>query len=235
MKTKSTIFVIAVLLLAVTVFFMMRNTVSAPSGNGVGSSTVSTTTNTTSNTSVADKTVSDGTILIAYSDKDFALATNASQILVHPYIPPCGEGFDYCFYYNGDAYQGTNFESAGVRIQKRKDITTEKACMSTPPTGYDTSVKPNKQIAKADYSSAVFQGVGDAGAGHFVTGDLYRLYVKKSMVCYEFETRIGQTQFANYPEGAILEFTKDDQDKATAMLQTFVNQISLLPSTSRLF
>jgi uncharacterized integral membrane protein len=81
MKTKSTIFVIVVLLLAVTVFFMMRNTVSAPSGNGVGSSTVSTTTNTTSNTSVADKTVSDGTILIAYSDKDFALATNAHRFL----------------------------------------------------------------------------------------------------------------------------------------------------------
>src|SRR5258708_11997428 len=51
------------------------------------------------------------------------------------------------------------------------------------------------------YTTSVFSPIGDAAAGHYASGALYRLYLQDSSTCYEFETRLGQTQFANYPAG----------------------------------
>src|SRR5437764_619548 len=73
-----------------------------------------------------DQSISDGTILLNYPSTDFGLAVNPEQILATSYIPPCNPEFNYCLYYNGAEYKGTNFESAGLRIQKRTDMTSER-------------------------------------------------------------------------------------------------------------
>ena len=50
---------------------------------------------------------------------DFGLAVHWDQLLVKSMIPPCDDGFDYCIYYYGDDFAGTNFRSAGVRSTAR--------------------------------------------------------------------------------------------------------------------
>lgn len=170
-----------------------------------------------------DQTVSDGTITIGYQTGQYGLATTPAQVLVTAYIPPCDPAFTYCLYYNGATYKGTNFDSAGLRIQKRTDLKTQGACLSTMPTGY-TNIVPVTANGP-DYATGVFSPLGDAGAGHYASGSEYRLWTNNT--CYEFETRIGQTQFANYPPGTIKQFTTNDQANVEADLRGMINSVTL--------
>ncbi len=178
-----------------------------------------------------DQSVSDGTITFSYRSTEFGLATTPGQVLVTSYIPPCEAGFNYCLYYNGTQYQGTNFESAGLRIKKRTDISSEKLCLSTPPAGFSAKTTPQATAADSAYSLSVFSPIGNAAAGHFSNGALYRLFLKDGLKCYEFETRIGQTQFANYPAGTIKQFTASDQAVVNAQFTDILNTLTLKDGT----
>lgn len=186
--------------------------------------------------------VSDGTILFTYSPATFGLATNSDQIVVKSYIPACGDGtsnFEYCLYYKGTAYSGTNFESAGLRIQKRRDLTSEKACLETPPAGYAASMKPSATENGVGHTTSGFWPIGDAGAGHMAAGELYRLAhtepLTGDLMCYEFETRIGITQFGNYPAGSIKEFAAGDKAAVQRMLRGILDRITLPDDTLIVF
>ncbi len=176
------------------------------------------------------QTISDGTITFAYSSDEFGLAVTPEQVLVKSYIPPCDTDFNYCFYYIGTDYQGTNFESAGLRVKKRTDLSTQAACLQTLPEGY-TGITA-KVSTTANFSTSVFSPLGDAGAGHYANGALYRLAYKGS--CYEFETRIGATQYANFPRGTIKEFMPADQRAMEAKLLQLLKDITL-PGGARPF
>ncbi len=154
------------------------------SASGISSSTVPTLVlgTPTGTAPTGDQSISDGTITIVYPATDFELATSSQQITTHSYIPPCDADFNYCLYYIGTAYQGTNFDSAGIRVEKRTDLTTQAACLTTPPTGF-TNFTPTSTIA-GDYAVSEFTPLGDAGAGHYSTGTLYRL--EYNGACYEF-------------------------------------------------
>jgi hypothetical protein len=171
-----------------------------------------------SSTPSMTESTSDGTITFSHLPT-FGLAVTPQQVLKSGYIPPCADGFTYCLYYDGDAYQGTNFESAGLSITKRPDIADERVCLDTPPTGYGAGVTPISTNTADVYSTSTFSPIGDAGAGHYASGSMYRLWVRSSSQCYEFQTRIGETQFANYPAGSIKEFT--DSDKQAVAQQLF--------------
>ncbi len=165
--------------------------------------------------STPQNSVSTGVIEWEYPD-DFGLAISQDQVLVTSYIPPCESGFDYCMYYMGNTFAGTNFDSAGVRISKRNDISTERLCLTTPPSGYNTLIPSS--ATTTSYSASVFAPLGDAGAGHVAQGELYRLYVREPAACYEIETRIGESQYANYPAGTIDRFDEGDR---TTLYQKF--------------
>src|SRR5258708_14257470 len=75
-----------------------------------------------------DRSVSDGTITVSFPAKEFGLATTPTQILVRSYIPPCNPNFNYCLYFIGQEYKGTNFDSAGLRLKNPDDLTTEQVC-----------------------------------------------------------------------------------------------------------
>jgi hypothetical protein len=174
-----------------------------------------------------DHSISDGTVTVSYASADFGLATNQQQILATAVIPPCDGDFNYCLYYNNTStYAGTNFESAGIRIDKRADLTTERLCLTTPPAGFDAATQPVASSSADAYSTGVFS-VGGGAAGSIANGSLYRLYNRSDNTCYEFETRIAESQFANYPAGAIQEFTADDQAALSAEIRTILNSITL--------
>lgn len=151
--------------------------------------------------------ISDGSIKFEYPS-DFGLAVSPEQILTQSYIPPCGENFDYCFYYYGDDFNGTNFESAGIRVYRRNDLTSTSTCLTTPKTGYPNLAPSSTSTPR--YAASVFSPIGDAGAGHFASGEEYRLYIDKA--CYEIETQIGETQYSNYEPGSIREFGESDRN-----------------------
>lgn len=143
-------------------------------------------------------------------DAPYALATAPEQILSQSYIPPC-QNFDYCLYRTGTEYAATNFESAGLGIKARTDLTTQSACLSKLPEGY-TNIH-TATYAGQGYMTSVFSPVGDAGAGHYASGAEYRLWTGSA--CEQFDARLGQTQFANYPAGTKTQFT--DADHANVM------------------
>jgi hypothetical protein len=179
-----------------------------------------------SSTSPFEQSISDGTITINYSDTLFGLAVRTDQILVTSYIPPCDVPFGYCFYYNDSEYDDTNLDSAGIRFYKRDDLATEQACLETPPAGFDSMEAKATSTAEL-YAASVFSPMGDAGAGHYANGSQYRLFVRKNSACYEIETRIAQTQFANYPAGSIEEFTASDQRELENRLDRVIDSIEL--------
>ncbi len=162
--------------------------------------------------------ISDGTISFTLAP-DFALATTSEQVTVRSYIPSCDQDFNYCLYYIGKDYQGTNFESAGIRI-KKMSATTTADCFTPPQGGLHTSTHQG-----ADYTMTVFSPLSNGAAGHYATGALYRLAYKNA--CYEFEARIGETQFANYPPGAIQQFTQQDGVAMQAKLIAALARITL--------
>jgi hypothetical protein len=183
-----------------------------------------------SSSSSAPLSVSDGKIAFTYDGDRFGLAISNDQ-LPDSYIPACETGFAYCVYYNDGEYDDTNFEAAGVGITKRLDLTTESTCLQTVPDGY-ADLKPVTHD-DTNYATSVFAPLGDAGVGHFSKEKLYRLFTMDS--CYEIRTRVGQTQFANYPEGSIREFTAADEAAVTALLDEQLHAITLDDGTTVTF
>jgi hypothetical protein len=185
-------------------------------------SIISTDTNGNTTASTTGETISNGVFTFARPE-DLALAVSKEQVATSSYIPPCDDGFDYCLYYNGTAYENTNLDSAGLTIMKRADLHTQSACLDTQPEGYSDLTESTSSSASAPMS--LFAPVGDAGAGHYATGEEYRLYA--SSTCYQFTTRVAESQFANYPAGTITEFTKSERESLLDTLRGIIGDIRL--------
>ncbi len=189
---------LVILILAVPLFL-------SKSGLLTNSSLISTNSSTT-----FDKTITDKVFSLKYPSVDFGVATFGQSIPLQSYIPACESDFDYCLYFTGLEYKGTNLESAGLRVKNRTDLNTEKLCLETPAAGQGRETPPVGTVSKDIYSAALFAPTGDAGAGHYASGLAYRFFYRQNSSCYELETRIGRTQFMNYPAGTIKEFTTTD-------------------------
>lgn len=224
MKKSNILFIVALIIIIILALVFWR---SRPRQEKPISDLVLSATSTPTNTPAFDQSISDGTITIAYPAATFSLAVNPTQILVSSYIPPCDPDFNYCLYYIGDEYKGTNFESAGIRVKKRVDISDQNTCLNTPPAGFGTSTVPTTVNTDGDYATSLFDNVGDAAAGHYASGSLYRLYIKNKPTCYEFQTRVGESQFLNYPAGSIKEFTTQDQQSLESQMSQIIKNITV--------
>lgn len=151
------------------------------------------------------QTISDGNVIFGVPF-DFAIATSSKQISVRSYIPSCDTKMDYCIYYSGKGYASSTFESAGIRMLKRSDLKDEVNCMNKKTENYNNL--SSSTVKTKEYSTSVFYPIDDAGMGHFSSGEIYRLFVNN--ICYEFETRIGQSRYENYKKGSIVQFTSMD-------------------------
>ena len=172
------------------------------------------------------QTASDGPLTLSYADY-FAVAKTKEEMTGVSYIPPCDENFTTCFYYKADTYKGTNFGSAGLRLEKRINFSTEKTCLETPPAGFDTFKKPDTLKPFTAYAMSKFSDIGQGAAGHYSSGSLYRLYIRGSSECYEFETRITESQFANYPEGSIKLFSDQDKERISTQLEDILQSAKI--------
>ena len=168
-------------------------------------------------------TISDGVISFSVPT-DFALAVTAEQVLAKKQIPPCYEGFDYCIYYNSDFYKDTNFESAGVTINKRPDLKTHDTCLRTLPAGYSTIGSTTAEYP--EYFISKFGPLDDAAAGHYATGEDYRIFTDQK--CYQFITRLGQSRFENYPVDKVREFPAADATRMLDKLRDIVGGVTLV-------
>jgi hypothetical protein len=163
--------------------------------------------------------------------EDFGLAISDTQILTEATIPPCESGFEYCLYYLSDKYAHTNFESAGVAITSRTDLTSESTCLSTAPIGY-SDIEPAAITTNEGYSISVFTPLQNAGAGHYTNSSEYRLYTAAS--CYQITARIAEAQFANFPPGTVEEFTGRDREDLFARLLSLIESMTLTATNESL-
>lgn len=183
----------------------------------------------TGSSSSQDST-SDGTISFTRDAGSFGLAVSEDQIVTKSYIPQCDPGFDYCLYYTNDAFEGTNFDGAGVSITKRDDLSAS-TCLTAQPEGYTGQTPATRR--ESAYATSVFTGLGDAGAGHYATDNVYRLSVGET--CYEMRTRVAESQFANYPAGSIKEFNAADKHVLNSMLHLQLERITLTDGTAIMY
>ncbi len=210
------LFIVAIIILILGYFFFVRN-----NGDESDTSMVMPSSGEEAN---LDRHVMAGGEVSFGRPQDFNLAVSGEPLMVSSVIPPCDQGFEYCLYYKGDDYKGTNFESAGLRLGRRQDLESEKDCLNTPPQGYDMA--PTASSSQPAYATSVFSHLGDAAAGHYATGILYRLWSGSS--CYEFETRVAESQFANYPEGSIQKFTDEDRANAQTKLKAVLGNVRIV-------
>lgn len=166
--------------------------------------------------------LADGQVLISYPP-GFELAVTTDQLVLDAHIPPCDEGFDYCIYIGPVEFEGTTFASAGLGIEARVDLTNEADCMLTQPDGYRDLVPV--VAGASDFATTLYHGIDQGTAGHYSTGTLGRLYYDS--VCYEFETRVAQSQYANYPTGTIEEFDAADQVRTSERLMAVMARVAL--------
>ncbi|MDE2021610.1 MAG: hypothetical protein KGI71_01650 [Patescibacteria group bacterium] len=191
-------------------------------GKGAPASTAPAKTSTATSTSpIASITTPQG-VSFTYSTEKYGLATTSDQVLTLSYIPPCEEDFDYCLYNKSPDFSGTNFESAGLRIKARGDLASKQSCLTTPPAG--RSSPPTTTSSGTVYATSAFP-VDGAAAGHYASGTLYRLYAAGH--CTEFETRIGESQYANFPAGSIQKFTDADRTRVEAELMSILASVSV--------
>jgi hypothetical protein len=170
----------------------------------------------------AGRHVISGGLLSFERPADWGLAISDEQVLMESVVPPCSSGFDYCLYYNATTtYADTNFESAGLRLESRPDLETEEACLNEPPVGYNDL---NPEVSRKDtYATSVFTPLRDAATGHSAEGLLYRLAFDAT--CYEFETRIGVSQFENFEPGTVEEFTASDRSEVEGNLANLLRMV----------
>jgi hypothetical protein len=131
----------------------------------------------------------------AFQNRDygFALAfpkhfTNYSSGLdyveaIRSYIPICHENAVACFIYNGNEYQGTNFESAGLSVSVLRDRRTENACNAI---DAGSSEIREKTINGTRFHS--YDVVGEASS-HWIDTHAYRTF--KDGVCFEIFASIA--------------------------------------------
>ncbi len=182
-----------------------------------------------SSSSASDK-VSDGTIEFPRPD-GFGLALKPEQILATSYIPQCEPGFSYCLYFNDTDYKDTNFDGAGLGITMRTDMRSADHCMQAQPEGY-TDRKPAIH-EEPGYTTALYEDIGDAGAGHYSHDRLYRLFADSK--CYEFRQRIGFSQFGNHEPGSIEEFTASDETSVQNQLDSALQDVLFLDGRTIVF
>ncbi|MGH7141343.1 MAG: hypothetical protein ACREGH_01775 [Minisyncoccia bacterium] len=229
MTTRGWIVLIIIIILIILAVWIWGSSKPAQAPGTTGAAT-STATSTPSGGLQYDQNVSSGPVTINIPSAAFGLAVNEQQLsgMVHSYIPPCDQGFNYCLYdIATSSYRGTNFESAGISITHRTDLTKETQCLTAPPAGYSVAVAPAATSSGASYDTSAFTKVGNAAAGHFADDTLYRLYSKSDSSCFEFTTRVGQSDFNNYPAGAIKQFTAAAEQTVQNELNDVLEHVSL--------
>lgn len=152
----------------------------------------------------------------------FGLAVNKDQILAKSYIPPCGEGFLYCLYYNGKKYENTNFESAGVGIYVLEN-TAENSCFSAEKFNGRKENFHTETISNVKFS--VFSS-GNAATGHYAKDIIYQTF--QNGKCYRFVARIGTSQYQNYEPGTIEKFTPEMEDEMRSTLKEVLEDMDFL-------
>ena len=231
MSKKGVIGLIIIVIIIVLVFWWVYD--QGPSSTTTSIYTTSTTTgapsSTTPTTPNFDQSLTDGTITVMYPSADFALATSDQQVLTQSNIPPCDQSFNYCLYYIGSAYLGTNIESAGIRIQRRPSLATQNQCLNTQPSGF-TGLTP-VVATSSNYGTSVFQ-VGGGTAGGMASGNLYRLEYQGT--CYEIETRSAQSDYGNYPSSTMQQFTPDEQNAIAGEIQAILATLSVSSGTMQI-
>ncbi len=177
-------------------------------------------------------TLAGGVVTLAYPAA-LALATSGQPLQVAATIPPCDAGFDYCFHLSEGSFAGTNFRAAGMSVTLRKDLTAQLSCLLAQPSGFQDlqpglavpalegptqdksgstgtdSATEARVAATIGPSTSRFGGLGEGAAGTYYNGEERRLFIDGA--CYEFTTRVVESQFGNYPEGAVVEFTAEQR------------------------
>lgn len=158
---------------------------------------------------------------ISYPETFTALSEAEQDILPSlGYVPPCDENHSNCLYYIGTEFEGTNFDSAGISTKNLID-TGEENCTSF----NEAYTLPDSEISTEEIDSNLFYVArsGNAGAGHMAEETLYRTY--HSNTCVEITTRIGYSQFGNYPEGSVEEFTAEDKNELMNSMKEVVHTL----------
>lgn len=143
-----------------------------------------------------ERSISDRTVRMFYT-KEYSLASYLYEVPTQFLSSPCAEGFLYCVYYVGSAYDQSNFDSAGFSMIRFPDM-------------FEYMMPSDCVTDKANHTDSYTAG-GDVARiesypDHTVTTHSHRLLVGNN--CYEFVSRISVRNDQEF-DSADLEKTFD--------------------------
>lgn len=174
----------------------------------------------------------------------FYSSGNIDKVKLLSYIPVCDNNFPRdsdssllaCVVYPKQKYRGTNFEAAAFQASALANATTATECLTPPQTTESSapgartysafriaSTNPARVIHGVRFLHGVAVGTG---LGHSIASDLYRAFHNGK--CYELTINITQSEFANFPEGAVREFTAKDSQDVFRSLQDVLDSFRFL-------
>jgi hypothetical protein len=137
------------------------------------------------------------------------------------YIPVCDNDAIVCLKYPEDEYRGYNFEAAAFSVTALPRPTTRAKCLSY--VG-DRTCKPMNTTVRGGVKFAT-ASCGEGGLGHNASGPSYRTYHRGT--CYQLSVRIATSEFVNFPEGSVQEFSRADREKVEQLLRIPVESFRL--------
>jgi hypothetical protein len=149
---------------------------------------------------------------------------NADEVGVSMF-PVCSEGA-VCVVSRRNAFEGTNFQAASFQVREIHGAVTEVACLKGPPEDVPTYHLPKNDQKRTIGGVAFTHGrSAEVGMGSGITSDFYRVFRKHK--CYELSLSTAESSFANF-EGAIKEFTMEDEKKVESDLLAILNSFRFL-------
>lgn len=150
---------------------------------------------------------------VQYPKNDFGLYTDYNKVKSLSYIPVCNDSMLGCLVYSKDKQPNTNFEGAGVSLD-RLGLGTEASCLMV-----QQGETRQADLVINGVNFAVYKGSG-AATGHFEEYINYRTF--KNNDCIGITLRVTSTNIGNYEPGTVKEFNSNEVwNKLKQVLSTF--------------
>lgn len=161
--------------------------------------------------------LSDMGILFAYPSRaELYTKERREEVRGLTYIPVCDpDTMSGCVVYGKDAFPGSTFSGSAVSFAVLPINETE--CYSVDNAPLSSGEKVFDTVAFRRYE------VGDAAAGHYLKGNIYRGW--KDVRCLEMKSTMTMTNIGVYEPGTIKEFTEAEQAVLFAEMESVLDTI----------
>ena len=134
-------------------------------------------------------------------------------------IPPCDDGFLACIAWRGAAFEGTNFDSAGVAVFA-PDAASAVQCRATR-SGAVPGEARQETVGGLEFTTYT---TGEGAMSHASHDDVWLTW--DGARCWQLVARIGSTRLEVYEPGRVEAFSDADREQLRAVLRDILGSFA---------